>query len=762
MTKLFVIAEKKEQASAYAKGLDGTVTKPNNYIWKIENSTVLNDYSEILVGCLQGHVYELDNPEKYDAKWSGKWDYKKLPIIIPHEDYSYHIKPNMKSRLLNIKKLLSGCDELWLATDSDTEGELLGYEVLEQLKIKNRLTKRVLPSSLTKEGVKNAFLNYVVDPQTTYGKYLAGKVRSYVDWLIGMNYTELATTLLSEKGFYSKTPYSVGRVQTPVIKLINENRKIRINFKSTSSYRSKLVVEQDGLTFNSDKSTSIPDKVQAQTRLNNIKELVVDEVTVDEKQKSAPKLFVTGDIQGILAEIYNMEPSAVVDDVLEDMYNTMHITTYPRTSMNLITKDEFDSMKANLENYAYFAKFVLNVDVFDDFVNTDYRKKYVDFNGKKVSKAGHSGLHLDMPISPDVFDGLSNEQKKAYVDIYTHALGIFMPDFKYKEITIKAHDIDHEENIFIGKIKDSSVFDEENKNSFYKLYKKIPKFKVNNGFNLSKYKKGSHLVGFKKELQEDKTQIPPAITKASIVRTFMPKYKLGTSATQGQIVKGLEDKGYIKASAKKDAKLNLIKNEYEITEKSQNLLDLMRSSKLLELTNVSHWQDQLDNIIDETQEPSEVLTGIESLIKHDVSYLPTVQTSFTNKPNKTKNKVKVDSKTKTDLKCFKKTCKGTFEYTRSTITMENGKMFKANSYICDTCHEILPATIGSPATPTKLTVDDYRTLFKDKKMIHNFMFINKKDKSLAQMKVEIQLKPKAKKTNDKIKLSFINNKRKKK
>lgn len=101
--------------------------------------------------------------------------------------------------------------------------------------------KRFWVLSVTAPALKKA-LSDLKDSGKYDGLRQSAKYRAQLDWLVGMNFTRAAT---SKKGDLT----SIGRVQTPVLKLIVD-RELQIrNFKPEDFYELKGTFEVNGAEF---------------------------------------------------------------------------------------------------------------------------------------------------------------------------------------------------------------------------------------------------------------------------------------------------------------------------------------------------------------------------------------------------------------------------------------------------------------------------------------------------------------------------------
>ena len=77
----------------------------------------------------EGHLFDLVEPEEVEPAWK-RW----TPVLL-RPDGLYGTKPaeggNKASKLKVIREALRTAKRVWLATDCDREGQLIGQEILE-------------------------------------------------------------------------------------------------------------------------------------------------------------------------------------------------------------------------------------------------------------------------------------------------------------------------------------------------------------------------------------------------------------------------------------------------------------------------------------------------------------------------------------------------------------------------------------------------------------------------------------------------------
>ena len=129
-----------------------------------------------------------------------------------------------------LEKQEKDINEVVCATDAGREGELIFRLIYEDAKCKAPI-KRLWISSQTDSAIKSGFddlkLGTDYDPL-----YDSARSRAEADWIVGIN----ATRAYSIKFSRGRGVMSVGRVQTPVLKMIVDRYREHVNFDSKPFY----------------------------------------------------------------------------------------------------------------------------------------------------------------------------------------------------------------------------------------------------------------------------------------------------------------------------------------------------------------------------------------------------------------------------------------------------------------------------------------------------------------------------------------------
>ncbi|MFP4642994.1 MAG: type I DNA topoisomerase [Spirochaetales bacterium] len=169
-----------------------------------------------------GHVRDLpqtasDVPKKYKGE-----SWARLGIDVDNGFTPLYVTPKGKSKIVTeLRRKLKECDELYLATDEDREGESISWHLIELLKPKNKPVRRMVFHEITKTAIEHA-LEHPRDVDMNLVR--AQETRRILDRLYGFTLSPL---------IWKKIAYglSAGRVQSPGLRMIVERERERIRFR---------------------------------------------------------------------------------------------------------------------------------------------------------------------------------------------------------------------------------------------------------------------------------------------------------------------------------------------------------------------------------------------------------------------------------------------------------------------------------------------------------------------------------------------------
>lgn len=594
-----ILAEKPDQAEKFAFALaDKKIPKSGG---KFEFQSEV--FGDTIVTWGIGHLVGLSMPEKYE--WlpnKEKWDLANLPFLPKMDELKYEVSKGKSQQFAVVKACLENADQIIIATDPDREGENIAYNIFKLCKqsIFKKPMKRLWINSLVKSEIIKGFKD-LRNAEETISFFEEANARQIADYLVGMNYTELYTLKLQQKGLSGVV--SLGRVQTPVNTLVVENDLSIKNFKS-EKYKvieCHTVDREPKVIFKNSREYFNLDEFEADTKkygLDSASIGIVKSVEKTLKQVEPQKLFSLGGIQEYANSRWKY-PSKKTDKIIQSLYDRGYLS-YPRTDSELITTSEFEYLKVNLNAY----KELLNINVETPCLEPN--KRFVD-NAKVLE---HYAL-IPTTELPDI-SSFSTEERNIYEAVAKRACMMFAEPYKYEntKVVLDVNGLDFQTTgnvpISLGwKKVDKPVDDNDNDDS------KLPPFVEGEEVNISV----KFIDKFTKE--------PKRLTEGKLVGKtgIMAKLGLGTPATRSSIVDTLQSRGYIKVENTK----------VYPTPKGYLLWDLTKNKDLLigKPETTAQWEDFLGKIAKKSYTREDFLRNIYKYINVTVQELK--ETDFQSK-----------------------------------------------------------------------------------------------------------------------------------
>lgn len=370
-----------------------------------------------------GHLLELKSPEDYDPKYR-EWNIADLPIafrnweLVPKKDGD-GISGAVARRLEKIRDGLEWCDAVIHAGDPDDEGQLIVDEVLGLF----NNTKPVLRLDLndTTEAYIIKQLGCMKDNASQVQTGRAAYARSVADAMFGFNYTRYYT-----KAYGSKTPLSIGRVQTPTLGLV-VNRDRLIDGHSARKYYTLIadVVTPEGVafpmvfSFPKDDPVLQDGKVTDPAAFDSIKAAIEDRTfTAEVKKKtvsdSPPLPFSLAELQGYCSRTFGLSPDRTLE--VTQSLRGKALITYNRSSCQYL--HEFQHAEAPAALKTVFSN--LNIDP-----PVDFSIKSRAFDDRKLQGEPHHAIICTNQKAD--LSQLSKDELSVYKAVALYYMVQFMP-----------------------------------------------------------------------------------------------------------------------------------------------------------------------------------------------------------------------------------------------------------------------------------------------------------------------------------------------
>lgn len=383
------------------------------------------------VGWLFGHMFELAEPAAYDEKFK-KWSLDALPIAIegswkriPHEDKKKHISA--------LRALVKSAREIVHCGDAGREGQLLVDELLEEFGVNpfERKVRRLWVRSMA-EADMIAALRALEPNSAKRGLSSAAWTRQRADWLHGLNYTRLYTVLSG-----GKNVISVGRVQTPTLKLVVDRDREREAFVPKDHFKAKIRFRHangefwavwrppEGAPF-LDPEGRLLDRAVAERVVAAAKGAGRGAIVVwsEERKTERPPLpFSLSALQSACASAFRMTAKEVLETA-QSLYETYRVSTYPRTDSRYLPtalhRDEAPTIIGNLlgcQEWRQVGRMA------------DKGRKTAAWNDAKVSD--HHAIIPTREATPERISALPPREAQVFRLIARSFLEQFLPDHVY-------------------------------------------------------------------------------------------------------------------------------------------------------------------------------------------------------------------------------------------------------------------------------------------------------------------------------------------
>ena len=516
---------------------------------------------------------------------------------------TYAIMPGKNKTVSALKTAMKSCDELYLATDLDREGEAIAWHLAQILKIHEDKTYRVIFNAITKSAITQAF----AEPgKLDINKVMAQQARRILDRIVGYQISPLLWKKVA-RGL------SAGRVQSVTVKMIVEReREIRAfkpeeywlipavfttdlqadykkewldllskqsrNGKGPSlDEQTKWLIEHNA--FKSElyqigkEKFHASDKEQAEKVFNALKDaqFVLDDVQTKESESRPSAPFITSTLQQAAANRLGFSAKSTMA-IAQQLYEgidlgsmgSLGLITYMRTDSTHISGEAISDARRHIKNR------------FGDSYLPDKPKFYTS---QKNAQQAHEAIRpTDVDMTPeDIKQFLTNEQLKIYDLVWRRFVACQMESAKWDvtNINIKA---------------DTSIGP-----CYYRTTGRVLVFdgftKVwpisSNEQELPKMKIGQKLSAVDIKAEQHFTKPPARYTEASLVKA-LEKEGIGRPSTYASIISTIQERGYVEQVDKKFAATDLGE---VVTDKLSEYFP-----KVMDITFTRFMEEQLDRI----------------------------------------------------------------------------------------------------------------------------------------------------------------------
>ena len=379
------------------------IDKNKKYLFIVESpekartiSKIFKDagFNNIIVKATIGHFTKLkDKTGYYNTGIHVDKDFKM----------DFVIEASKKENITELKQQVKLADFVFIASDLDREGEAIAWSCIKFLNISEDKYIRVRYNAINAKSIFEAISK---GERLNYNLVDAAHARQCIDKLIGYRLSSIA-----KRGVGAK---SVGRVQSPALKMIVDREKEILNFKSDVFYELSLHFTKEN------------DPLELKAKYCDVSGEVITFKHADECAKVAD----------VCANNFNFIYKIENKDKYENPKNPFSTATFQQecsSKLGLTVKESQDSAQA-LFDKGFISYHRTDSEVFEEefetvlknYVKQTFKDEYISgkvTRGKAddLQQGGHEALHVtDLTLTPEKFS-LTTKDKiliKVYDIIY--------------------------------------------------------------------------------------------------------------------------------------------------------------------------------------------------------------------------------------------------------------------------------------------------------------------------------------------------------
>jgi len=326
---------------------------------------------------------------------------------------TYEISKDKLKVVKELKDELKKCDEVWLATDEDREGEAISWHLCEVLGLNIQKTKRIVFHEITSKAIQSA----VKSPRAVNIDLVnAQQARRILDRIVGF---EISPVLWKRVG----ANLSAGRVQSVAVKLIVEREQEINGFTTQSNFKVDAYLiapdsEKRQLQFKAELSEKFTKNEEAKAFLASCMNASYQVVDVQTKptKKSPTAPFTTSTLQQEASRKLGYSVTRTMS-VAQKLYENGHIS-YMRTDSVSLSETAIENIKDAVSN-KYGANYF-------------QRRKYANKN--ESAQEAHEAIRPTDMHTEDVGD---TDGQRLYELIWKRTMASQMADAEIDRTTAK-------------------------------------------------------------------------------------------------------------------------------------------------------------------------------------------------------------------------------------------------------------------------------------------------------------------------------------
>lgn len=347
-----------------------------------------------------------------------------LGIDVEHDfTPNYRISTDKKDVVKELQKLAKKCDQVYLASDPDREGEAIAWHLANVLELDMNEENRIIFNEIT----KNAVVNALNKPRAIDQNLVKSQeTRRMLDRIIGFKLSKLLQRKISSK--------SAGRVQSVALRLICEREKEIRAFVSEEYWTLHANVKKNRKNFTANlvryqgEKADLKTKAQCDEIIAQCDTFVVESIERKVRKKDPKMPFITSTLQQEASTKLSMGAKKTMQ-IAQKLYEGIPLAG--GVSEGLITYMRSDSTRLS------------NIFVGEAlaYIEQEYGKQYVGRVRQKNNdnaQDAHEAIRVtNLHNTPEAIKPyLTNDQYKLYRLIYARTLASLMAASKSDVVNV--------------------------------------------------------------------------------------------------------------------------------------------------------------------------------------------------------------------------------------------------------------------------------------------------------------------------------------
>ncbi len=532
----------------------------------------------------------------------------------------YTVIKGKEKLIKELSEIAAKCDEIYLATDPDREGEAISWHLANLLELDVKHCNRVKFNEINKTSVKNGISN---PSKIDLDLVNAQQARRILDRLVGYR----LSPFISQK---IRRGLSAGRVQSVAVRIIVDREDEIIAFTPEEFWliAAKFTAPSSRKVFKAsfvgDETGKIELKTKEETdvflsRLENAVYNVADIKYGSRKKQPVPP-FITSTLQQEASHKLGMTSKKTMK-IAQELYEGVEVEGFGTTG--LITYMRTDSLRISDESREEGNKYILET----------YGANYLPekpriFKTKASAQDGHEAIRPSIPsLTPEMAKAsLTPDQFKLYSLVWKRFIASLMANCIQNTVKVDIHAVGDADRAGAGEkfVHFTSSGYSVKFDGFTVLYDSLSE--DDDAENLPAMNKDDELK--LKDLLGDQhfTQPPPRFTEASLIKT-LEETGVGRPSTYASIISTIIDRGYVTREQKalKPTELgcvttNLLKERFpkivntKFTAAMETSLDEVEGGSVNYVSMLHDFYDEFDATL---KKAKEAMNGIKIKLDED-------------------------------------------------------------------------------------------------------------------------------------------------